>query len=121
MIVEGVTILNQFEVVTKTIFSWESFWDSVLVGVIIGFIAAVIFGLYEQEWAAFFVGLIVYCTGLALLLGVVSGYVVEPEPIEYETQYEVSINEGVNMQEFMDKYEIIETRGSIYTVREKSE
>ena len=23
---DGVTILNEFEVVTKTIFSWESFW-----------------------------------------------------------------------------------------------
>ena len=46
---------------------------------------------------------------------------VGPAPAEYETHYEVSINEEVNMQEFMDKYEIVETRGSIYTVREKSE
>ena len=27
---DGVTILNQFEVVTKTIFSWKSFWTAIL-------------------------------------------------------------------------------------------
>ena len=43
----------------------------------------------------------------------------KPEPVEYETHYEVSIDETVNMQEFMDKYELIETRASIYTVKEK--
>ena len=43
----------------------------------------------------------------------------EPKPVEYETHYEVSIDETVNLQEFMEKYEIIETRGLIYTVREK--
>ena len=60
-------------------------------------------------------------TFLGLLFGLLGGSVIFPEPIEYETHYEVSINEEVNMQEFMDKYEIIETRGSIYTVREKCE
>ena len=116
---EGVNILNQFEVVTKTVFSWGSFWWGALVGVIIGVGTAVIFGLQEQEWLAFFVGLGVFSTLCVLLIGLLSGFVLKPTPVEYETHYEVSIDENVSMQEFMDKYEIIETRGSIYTVREK--
>ena len=118
---DGVTILNEFEVVTKTVFSWESFWWGALAGVIIGFVVAVIFGLTEGEWRAFFIGLITYCTFIGLLVGLKRGFMLKPKPVEYETHYEVSINEEVNMQEFMDKYEIIETRGSIYTVREKCE
>lgn len=57
----------------------------------------------------------------ALFIGLTSGFVLNSNPVEYETHYEVSIDENVNMQEFMDKYEIIETRGLIYTVREKCE
>jgi hypothetical protein len=118
---DGVTILNQFEVVTKTVFSWESFWCSAFIGVGAGLIAAILFGLFEQEWLAFLVGLVVYCTIFGSFVGLLGGFVVNPEPVEYETHYEVSIDETVNMQEFMDKYEIIDTRGSIYTVREKCE
>ena len=118
---DGVTILNEFEVVTKTVFSWESFWWGALTGAIIGVGTAVIFGLQEAEWLAFFVGLGVFCMFFGLFIGLLGGFVLKPKPVEYETHYEVSINEEVNMQEFMDKYEIIETRGSIYTVREKNE
>lgn len=116
---DGVNILNEFEVVTKTGFSWESFWWGVIVGAVFGLIVAIIFGLEDGEWSAFFVGLGVFCTLLGLFVGLLGGFVLAPQPVEYETHYEVSINEDVNMQEFMDKYEIIETRGSIYTVREK--
>ena len=118
---DGVTILNQFEVITKTVFSWESFWWGALIGGVIGLIIAIIFGLQEDDWVAFFVGLGVFCTLLGLLVGLLGGFILCPKPAEYETHYEVSVDEKVNMQEFMDKYEIIETRGSIYTVREKSE
>ena len=115
----GVEILNQFEVVTKTVFSWESFLCGALIGVGIGLILAIIFGLSEVDWLAFFIGVGVYCTLIGLFVGLLGGFVLVPKPVEYETHYEVSINETVNMQEFMDKYEIIETRGSIFTVREK--
>jgi hypothetical protein len=116
---DGVTILNEFEVVTKTVFSWESFWWGALIGAIIGVVTAVVFGISEGEWLAFFTGLGVFCTIIGLFVGLAGGFLLKPKPVEYETHYEVSINEDVNMQEFMDKYEIIKTRGSIYTVREK--
>ena len=118
---DGVTILNEFEVVTKTVFSWESFWCGALIGVGIGLIMAIVFGLQESDWFAFLVGLGVFCTLIGLLVGLLGGFILKPQPVEYETHYEVSIDENVNMQEFMNTYEIIETRGSIYTVRKKCE
>jgi hypothetical protein len=45
--------------------------------------------------------------------------IVSAEPSVYETQYKVTINESVSMVEFLDKYEIIDQEGKIYTVREK--
>lgn len=117
---DGVTILNEFEVVTRTVFNWEYFWWGALIGAGIGLIVATIFGLRENDWGAFFIGLGVFCMIIELIVGLISGCVA-PKPVEYETHYEVSINEEANMQEFMDKYEIIETRGLIYTVREKCE
>lgn len=36
----------------------------------------------------------------------------------YETRYQVTIDDSVIMNEFQSKYEIIEVEGKIYTVRE---
>lgn len=38
---------------------------------------------------------------------------------KYETHYQVTIDDSVSMNEFQDKYEIIEVEGKIYTVRER--
>lgn len=46
---DGVTILNEFEVVTRTVFSWESFWWGALIGVGAGLIVATIFGVAEAH------------------------------------------------------------------------
>lgn len=117
--IDGVTILNQFEVVTEEVFSWPAFWAGVIIGVVSGLIASIVFGIAENDWEAFLITLPFFCILFALFFGWLAGDIVCPEPTAWETHYEVSITEEVNMQEFMDKYEILETRGSIYTVREK--
>lgn len=41
---------------------------------------------------------------------------------EYETgeyEYKVTIDDSVSMNEFLDKYEILDQEGKIYTVRER--
>ena len=116
---EGVTILNQFEVVAETTFNWSAFECGFLIGICMGLIIGIIFGLSEWDWFAFL--FMFLATGLAMgvLLGLLFGFVINPTPVDYETHYEVTINEEVSMTEFMDKYEVIETRGLIYTVKEK--
>ena len=116
---DDVNILNAFEVVTKEVFGWESFWWGALVGVGIGLIVTIGVTVYGTNLVEFFVDLGVHCIVAGLIVGVLAGTLLAPKPVEYETHYEVSIGENVNMQEFMNTYEIIETRGSIYTVREK--
>ena len=115
----GVQILNQFEVVTETVFSWNSFWVGLGIGAAVGLISAVIFGYSEADWEAFFFACAIFIPVIGLGVGGLAGFAVNPTPVAYETHYEVSISEETNMQEFMSKYEIIETRGEIYTVREK--
>ena len=115
----GVNILNSFEVVVESIFSWKSFWIGLLIGAGIGLICAIIFGAQEEDWRAFGFGCACFIPAIGILVALLAGAVIAPKPSIYETHYEVSITEDVNMVEFMDTYEIIETRGSIYTVREK--
>lgn len=55
---------------------------------------------------------------LAILFGILVGGITST-PISYETQYKVIIDDSVSMNEFLDKYEIIDQEGKIYTVREK--
>lgn len=117
---EGVQILNQFEVITKTTFNWSAFWVGALIGLGIALGAGIIFGLQENDWCAFLTMFVVSGVVSSSLIGFFAGYVADPTPTAYETHYEVSINDEVNMKDFMDKYEIIETRGAIYTVKEKT-
>ena len=116
---EGIQILNQYEVVTNTAFSWDAFWFGLGLGAAAGLVVAIIFGFCEGDWSAFIAGCIVYIPIIGLLVGCLSGASVAREPIAWETHYEVVINEEVSMQEFMNKYEIIETRGAIYTIKER--
>ena len=115
----GVQILNEFEVAIDYVFSWNSFWIGALIGVGIAFIAGISFGLEQNSFLAFLFMFIFLGICMSILLGFFLGRVVAPKPIGYETHYEVSISEEVNMKEFIDKYEILETRGAIYTVKEK--
>lgn len=115
---EGVQILNQFEVATKYTFNWTSGLIWLGIGAAIGLVIAIVFGLTEVDWCAFFVACVCFIPALSIA-GCFLGGLGFRKPVEYETHYEVAINEETSMQEFMDKYEIIETRGSIYTVREK--
>ena len=43
------------------------------------------------------------------------------QPIEYETQYQVTISDSVSMNEFIEKYEILKIDGKIFTVRERGD
>ena len=55
----------------------------------------------------------VFATGFAVL-AISLGVSAEPE----HTQYKVTISDDVKLVEFLERYEILDTEGEIYTIRE---
>lgn len=49
------------------------------------------------------------------LIGFISSFIIQ---VPYYTSYEVILEDSVSMNEFLDKYEILDQRGQIYTVKE---
>ena len=115
----GIEILTSNEVaVAYEKFNWSNFWITIA---IVAF-GALIFGFAtgldtrNRTMGVFaFLEVFIIC-GLIFgpLIGFCSG-----EPTKYETQYKITIDDSVSMTEFLDKYEIIDQDGKIYTVRER--
>ena len=109
----GVIILNSYESLTN--------FDSILLMSILcaWSLAAAIVALFAllkygcDSWKEF--AILIIC----VLLAIVCGCLI-PED-KYETRYQVTINDSVSMNEFQNKYEIIEVEGKIYTVRERAD
>ena len=110
---EGVTILNSYEYLAN---SSSIFAMNVL---FVWFFAATVVALLAllkhrcDSWKEFV--LFIICIALTI----VSGCLI-PEK-KYETRYQVTVDDSVSMNEFQNKYEIIEVEGKIYTVRERVE
>lgn len=116
----GIEILNQYEVVVETTLNAAAFW------IVFGITAALIIGigifLYASDSCS--VGIIPAMAVVGLIVGFVCGMAfgrIAEIPIKYETRYEVQISDDVSMSEFTKKYEVIDQRGSIFIIREKTE
>ena len=79
----------------------------------------IIYGIYQSikfyDWIGYYIV-------LGLILGIAIGLLVGTTfgtPSKYETQYKVAVSDEVLMNEFNEKYEIVEQEGKIYTVRER--
>ena len=110
---DGVIILNSYESLTN-------FGSILLMSILCAwFLAAAIVALFAllkyrcDSWKEF--AILIVC----VVLFIVCGCLV-PED-KYETHYQVTVDNSVSMNEFQDKYEIIEVEGKIYTVRERVE
>ena len=110
---DGVIILNSYESLTN-------FGSILLMSILcVWFLAAAIVALFAllkyrcDSWKEF--AILIVC----VVLFIVCGCLV-PED-KYETHYQVTVDNSVSMNEFQDKYEIIEVEGKIYTVRERVE
>jgi hypothetical protein len=115
---EGVEILNQFEVVTKSAFNMQSFWITVGIVTLIGAIIGVFLFIFDEcDCLVISSMLILFAVGGALI-GILSG-ISFSTPTKYETRYQVTITDEVKMTEFNERYEILDQEGKIYTVREK--
>ena len=114
---QGVEILTSAQVATEFTFNLTAFWIAFVVICGIGLMVAVKVSIYEDDWRCMipFGGMFI-CFGLlmGMIVGVSSQY-----PVNYETQYKVTISEEVSMAEFYEHYEVIDQDGKIFTVREK--
>lgn len=114
----GVEILNETQVVVESAFSWTAFWivSSIVFGIFI--IIGIILSITEGPDLGGWVLLIGVGISLGLLFGFLWGLINET-PTKYETHYQVTIDDSVSMNDFLDKYEVIEQEGKILTIRER--
>jgi uncharacterized membrane protein YjjP (DUF1212 family) len=112
----GVEILATQEVATAFGFSWENFWMALMIVTIVGCFIGLLVSLANRDFECLVVGCILGAI-FGVLLGI--GLGVDGLPTEYETQYKVIISDEVPMNEFTERYEIIDKEGKIYTVRER--
>lgn len=117
--IEGIEILSQVEVGTNTSMDWVVFGLFTASFFVIGLAVAVMGSCPTGiEWfGCILIGLLVGALG-SLFGGLVGRTV--GEPTEFETHYKVTISDEVPMNEFLERYEIIEQDGKIYTIREKT-
>lgn len=114
--ITGVEILAIEEVAINFAFNWAAFWIAAGVTFGICLIIGFIVGLTDG-WS---------CFGICVVLGIIFGGILgaiagagEQKPTEYEAHYKVTISDEVSMNEFTEKYEIIDQDGKIYTIRER--
>lgn len=115
----GIEILAAQEIVTEFAFNWNAFW--ITFSVICGMFAllGIFLSLTPYKWSNLCFCIIVgSITGL--LVGCIVGDRILCTPTTYETQYKVTISDEVSMNEFLEKYEVIDQEGKILTVRERS-
>lgn len=114
----GVEILATEEVaIAWASWNWKGFLLTVGLCFFVAIIAGILTGISDDWGLGVTIFFVIFIAGSALfgtLVGRTTG-----EPIEYETQYKVVIDDSVSMNEFLEEYEIIDQEGKIYTVREK--
>jgi hypothetical protein len=113
----GVEILATQEVATAFAFNWVTFWILASAVFVILFICGILLSIRDGDY----LGVIIFLIA-GILCGFLFGALVgkaDAVPVEYETQYKVTVSDEVEMNEFFEKYEIIKQDGKIYTVREK--
>lgn len=114
----GIEILAIQEVATKFAFNWSAFW--ITFGIIFGIslFVGIIISLDSDDWSNSLCGIIVGII-IGLFFGAMVGDVMLHTPTAYETQHKVTVSDEVPMNEFLEKYEIIDQEGKIYTITER--
>ena len=114
----GVEILS-----TTTIYETEFNWWLIIVCVGVGLGVSIFKCIQERmknnfdstDIAASFI-VIALCTLLGFALVGITKH--DTDTIDY-IEYKVTIDDSVSMNEFIDKYEILDQEGKIYTVKER--
>lgn len=120
---DGVTILNEIEViqVVNDIFNYTAgfiaLFSIILICAIAGFfIGGIDFDNVTGTLTGALLGLVLGLFAMPLF-----GYALSYPPVTETTmRYEVTIDDSVSLTEFYEHYNVIEQRGEIFVVEEKS-
>jgi hypothetical protein len=115
----GVEILSIIEK-PVLLFNEEAFGIALFISVVIFFFVGSYMAITESEWI-YFPLFSVAGIMIGVLLGLMIGGILAQKTDEVETTYKVIVSEEVSVNEFLDKYEIIDQEDKIYTVRERGE
>lgn len=115
--VTDVEILAMEEIVVDNAFNWVAFAIAFCSIVAVFVLVGIIMSMKYDDWKQLLIGVVVG-TIMGASFGAATGAMLGI-PTEYETQYKVIISDEVSMNEFVEKYEIIEQEGRIYTVIER--
>ena len=114
----GVEILNQTNIYQTEYSDWV-FWLILAICFTIGLVLAII------EWVDFSfntegVIALVACTVIGFFFGIAGGVLTEHETDKLDyIEYQVTVSNEVNFNEFLEKYEILGQEGKIYTIKER--
>lgn len=115
----GVEILN-----VTTVYEIERLWWIIPLYAGIGLLIGLIVSIYEWSQCGFdsaYIALMIALTIGCGFVGIIGTELSEKatDVVDY-IEYKVIIDDSVLMTEFMEKYEILDQEGKIYTVREKN-
>ena len=119
---KGITILNSMEIVAETAHSWNTRCTVSFCIMVIGLLLLLCMlwvsgKLHEEVFNMFSViGSAMFIFGLVFTI---LFYKIE-NPVSYKIQYQVTADDSVSLNEFLEKYDIISIDGKIYTVEEKN-
>ncbi len=115
---QGVEILTSTQVVTEYAVNWTACCVGFIVVFGIGLILGIKTAIDEDDWFC-----MVPICGTFIILGLLGGSVANELfkcPVNYTTQYQVTISDEVSMTEFYENYKVIDQDGKIFTVRDKT-
>ena len=110
----GVEVLATEEVITGSSFNWLGFTLTFVTVVLIIALVAINKCKTAKEC--------LQCIALVGgITGAIAGFLMGEAaaiPVEHETYYKVTISDEVPLNEFLERYEIVDQEGRIYTIRE---
>lgn len=115
--IPGVEILVTNEVYKYVGFNWGGFWIAFGIIAVIGIISACLGG-FRSLPIELKVVVIIFLLLITSLLSSFAGSISGPKALDY-IQYKVTISDEVSMNEFTEKYKILDQEGKIFTIREK--
>ena len=118
----GVEILASTEIAKDFLYNWDIFYKTYSFTILLFFVVGIITGIGTfVDWIDLLLSIVM--SGLiGIIVGAIAGAIMGAalaDPSGYISEYKVILSDNVLMNEFTDKYEIIDQEGKIYTVRER--